>query len=209
MSGPEIYHCDQGSAAWFELRKGIPTASEFECIVKVLKSGKPSDTRRTYLLQLAGEVLTGDPPEEFFSIYTDRGKRLEPEARDLYAMLADAEPKQVGFIRNHGAGCSPDSLIGDDGLLEIKTKKPGLLLDAILKDEFCDEHKAQCQGALWVAEREWIDLCVYWPGLPPFVKRAYRDEPYIATLAERVAAFNAELAEIVERVRAYGLREAA
>jgi hypothetical protein len=205
MSGPVIHrNIVQGTPEWFAIRAGLPTASEFECIVKRLKSGGYSDTRRTYMLQLAGERLIGEPPEGFFSIYTERGKRLEPEARDLYAMLAEVEPEQVGFVTNHGAGCSPDSLIGDDGMLEIKTKAPRDLIDAILKDEFHPAHVAQCQGALWVCEREWIDLLIYWPGLPPFPKRAYRDDAYIANLASEVAAFNAELAEIVEKVRAYG-----
>lgn len=204
----EIHTCAQGTPEWFDIRKGIPTASEFETLMKTRKDGKPSDMRRTYLLQLAGEVLTGEPPENFYSIYTERGKALEPEARRLYAMLSDTDPLEVGFIRNGDKGCSPDSLIGDDGMLEIKTKKPALLIDAILKDAFLEEHKAQCQGALWVAEREWIDLCVYWPGLPPIIKRAYRDEEYIAALAVAVEAFNAELAEIVAAVRAYGHTEA-
>lgn len=206
-----VHNVEQGSLAWFDLRKGLPTASEFECIVKKGKDGKtPSATRRTYMLQLAGEILTGEPPEGFGSIYTERGKLLEPEARDLYAMLTEAAPEQVGFLTNHGAGCSPDSLIGNDGLLEIKTKKPALLVEAICEGKFLDEHKAQCQGALWVAEREWIDLCCYWPGLPPFISRAHRDEAYIANLAAEVARFNEELAAMVETVRAYGsLAEAA
>lgn len=202
---PKVHYCEQGTAEWFDLRKGLPTASEFECLMKRTQAGKPSATRQTYLMQLAGEVLTGEPPENFFSIYTERGKRLEPQARDLYAFLSDSEPEQVGFLTNHGAGCSPDSLIGPDGMLEIKTKAPKFLIEAILADEFCAEHAAQCQGALWVAEREWIDLAVYWPGLPLFVKRAHRDEAYIAALAGAVEAFNADLAEVVEKVRAYGL----
>lgn len=201
----QIHRCEQGSTEWFDLRKGIPTSSEFECLMKRGRDGKtPSATRRTYMLQLAGEVLTGEPPEGFFSIYTERGKQLEPEARDLYAMLTDTVPEQIGFITNHGAGCSTDSLIGEAGILEIKTKKPALLVEAIDSGTFVEDHRAQCQGALWVAEREWIDLTLYWPGLPPFIKRAYRDETYIAALADAVAAFNDELAKLVEKVRAYG-----
>lgn len=200
-----VHRCEQGTAEWFDIRKGMPTASEFESLIKKGRDGKsPSATRRTYMLQLAGEILTGEPPEGFFSIYTERGKQLEPEARDLYAMLSDSTPDQVGFITNHGAGCSPDSLVGNDGMLEIKTKKPASLVDAIVTDAFLEEHKAQCQGALWVAEREWIDLVAYWPGLPPFIKRAYRDDEYIAALAAEVAKFNGELAAMVEKVRAYG-----
>lgn len=205
----QIHMCEQGTPEWFDLRKGIPTSSEFECLMKRGRDGKtPSATRRTYMLQLAGEVLTGEPPEGFYSMYTERGKALEPEARDLYAMLSDTQPQQIGFITNHGAGCSTDSLIGNDGILEIKTKKPALLVEAIDNDTFIEDHRAQCQGALWVAEREWIDLTLYWPGLPPFIKRAYREEDYIADLAIAVGAFNEELAALVSKVRAYGQSEA-
>jgi hypothetical protein len=89
-------------------------------------------------------------------------------------------------------------------MLEIKTKLPHLMIECILKDEFPAEHKAQCQGALWVAEREWIDIAVYWPKMPLFVKRATRDEDYIKKLSDAVDAFNDELDAVVERIRLYG-----
>jgi hypothetical protein len=202
-----VFDCEQGSPEWFDVRKGIPTASEFATVMASGRAGGESKGRRTYLLKLAGEVLTGEPMESFTNHHMERGKLMEDEARRFYAFMADAEPQQVGFIRNDTAGASPDSLIGDDGLLEIKTKLPHLMIDVLLKDEFCAEHKAQCQGQLWVSGREWVDLAVYWPGLPLFVKRAYRDEPYIAAIGAAVDAFNAELAEVVERVRAYSAPE--
>ena len=71
------------------------------------------------------------------------------------------------------------------------------------------DHKAQVQGQLWISGRDWCDIAVFWPGLPLFVKRAYRDEGYIADLAQAVTAFNAEVDMIVDRVRAYDRREAA
>lgn len=199
----ERFDCDQGSEEWFRLRAGLPTASEFHTVLAKGKSGGESLTRRKYLLSLAGELLTGEPMESYSNAHMERGKLMEEEARDAYCFMKDAEPERVGFIRNGQKGCSPDSLIGSDGMLEIKTKKPDLLIDALLKDEFLPEHKAQCQGALWVAEREWIDLAVYWPRLPLLVKRAYREPDYIAKLSAAVDAFNSELAETVERVRAY------
>ena len=113
---------------------------------------------------------------------------------------------RVGFVRNGRKGCSPDALLGIAGMLEIKTKLPHLLNDVILKDEFPPEHKAQCQGGLWVCEREWIDIAIYWPGLPLFRKRAYRDEAYIANLAAEVNRFNVELLETVEKISSYGSR---
>lgn len=193
----EILNCDQGSAEWFAARAGIPTASQFGTVM-AKGEGK---TRRTYMLKLAGELLTGEPMDSFTNKHMERGHEMEPEARRFYAFQNDVEPELVGFIRNGKKGASPDSLVGKDGLLEIKTKLPHLLLDVILKDSFPAEHRAQCQGQLWIAEREWIDLVCYWPKMPAHIVRAYRDEPYIKQISEAVDQFNDELAEIVTRFK--------
>jgi hypothetical protein len=203
-----ILDCEQGSAEWFAARAGLPTASEFSTILAKGKDGGASKTRRTYMLKLAGEILTGEPSESFSNAHTDRGHEMEPEARSLYAFMVDIDPQRVGFITDDVKGCSPDSLIGENGALEIKTKLPHLLIEVLLRNEFPSDHKAQCQGVLWVAEREWIDIAVYWPKLPLFVKRAYRDEPYIKALASAVDQFNEELQAVVEAVRRYGLSDA-
>ena len=99
----------------------------------------------------------------------------------------------LGIILNHEVGYSPDSLVGDNGLLEIKTKLPKFQIEVLLSGEIPAEHVAQCQGGLWASEREWIDFVSYWPGMPLFVKRAYRDETMIRTIAKRVEAFYEEL----------------
>lgn len=196
----KIIDCEQGSEEWFRARAGMATASEFSTVM-AKGEGK---TRRTYLYKLAGEIITGQPTESYSNAHMERGKVMEDEARDFYAFMYDAEPERVGFIVNGSAGCSPDSLLGTDGMLEIKTKLPHLMIETIIADKFPAEHKAQCQGALWVAEREWIDIAVYWPGMPLFVKRATRDDLYIKTLSDEVARFNEELAAVVAQVRRYG-----
>lgn len=197
----QIVECDQGSDAWFRARMGIPTASQFATVMASGRGGGESKTRRTYMLKLAGEILTGEPMDSFGNCHTERGKEMEPDARNTYSFMRDVEPQLVGFIRNGQKGCSPDSLIGNDGMLEIKTKLPHLQVDCLLSDRVPPEHKAQCQGALWIAEREWIDFVSYWPGLPLFVTREHRDEEYIAKLVAAVDEFNDELAHMVERVR--------
>lgn len=205
----KIIECEQGSADWFRARAGMPTASEFSTVMAKGRDGGDSKTRRTYMLKLAGEILTGEPMENYTNAHMERGKIMEDEARDLYSFMADCDPLRVGFIVNGPKGCSPDSLIGDKGMVEIKTQLPHLLIETLLKGEFPSEHKAQCQGGLWVADREWIDIAVYWPKLPLFVKRAYRDEAYIAQMAKAIDQFNAELAETVDRIRSLGQRKAA
>ncbi len=205
-----IIECEQGTAEWHQARLGLPTASEFGTVTAKNREGSgPGLTRQTYLRKLAGEIITGEPMENYTNANMERGKLMEAEARALYCFMADVETERVGFIRNGQKGCSPDSLLGPNGMLEIKTAFPHILIDKLLKNEFPPEHKAQCQGALWVAEREWIDIAIYWPKMPLFLMRAGRDDKYIATLAAEVDRFNGELAQMVDRIRAFGLRAAA
>lgn len=209
MSAMQIIDCDQGDAAWFRARMGIPTASEFRTIIGVKKDAREKLTRQTYMLKLAGEILTGEPMDTYSNGHIERGKAMEDEARDLYAFTADVEPVRVGFIRNGNVGCSPDSLIGTDGGLEIKTALPHIQIDRLLKGEFPPEHRAQVQGSIWLCEREYWDFVSYWPRLPLLTVRVRRDDGYIGMLSGAVKQFNEELHETVERVRRYGLQEAA
>lgn len=199
----EIIECEQGSENWLKARLGIPTASEFSTVMAKGRGGGDSATRKTYMLKLIGERLTGEPMWSYSNTHMERGKEMEAEARNLYAMVSELDPVQVGFLRRGDAGCSPDSLVGDSGMLEIKTKLPHLQLDCILYDELPSEHRAQCQGQLWIAEREWVDFVSYWPGLPLFAKRVFRDEDYIKRLAEAVRSFNAEMEETIAKVQQY------
>ncbi|MDB6035968.1 MAG: hypothetical protein JWM16_6306 [Verrucomicrobiales bacterium] len=199
----EILDCEQNSPEWLEARCGLVTASTFAKVLAQGKEGGASVGRRDLLLKLAGEILTGQPaPEGYRNADMDRGHEQEGEARSLYAFTY--EPVQrVGFIRNGRKGASPDSLVGTKGGLEIKCAIPSVQIDRLLKSRLPPEHVAQVQGSLWVSEREHWDFMSYCPGLPPFIHRVYRDEPYIATLAKAVDAFNEELDSIVASIRTY------
>lgn len=205
----EIINCIQGTPQWAQARLGIPTASEFASILTKGRGGAESRTRQTYLYKLAGERLTGEVMESFTSPHMERGKLMEDEARSAYSFVTGLDCETIGFLRRGRAGASPDALVSKDGLLEIKTKLPHLLIEALLKGDFPPEHKAQCQGQLWIAERDWLDLAVYWPGLPMFIVRANRDEGFIRELAEAVGAFNEELDRVVEQISTCGRMEAA
>lgn len=197
-----VRNVEQGSADWLALRLGIITCSELDCL---LVNGKGEAgfgaAAFTYMDQLIGERITGEAAElPFATRATERGHELEGKARDLYKARTDASYEEVGIILNHGIGYSPDALIGDSGLIEVKTKLPKFQVGVILAGEIPKEHVAQCQGGLWVSEREWIDFISYWPGMPLFIKRAYRDEAYIAKLAERVSTFHEIMEARMERV---------
>jgi hypothetical protein len=204
----EVFDCAQGSPEWFDCRKGIPTASEFhKLFMKGQKKGEESKTRRRYMLELIGERMTGQPRDTYSSYHMERGKEMEAEACKLYAMIEDADLQTVGFIRrDEKAGCSPDRLVGKNGLLQIKTMMPPLLLDLHLttKPEDYTEHDCQLYGELWVAghEREWSELFIYWPGIKPFRKRVYRDEVKIKSIELGVELFHNEMAELMQRLEA-------
>lgn len=121
-------------------------------------------------------------------------------ARRLYEESAEVQTTQVGIILNHGIGYSPDSLVGAPRVTEIKTKLPKFQVEVILGDEIPKEHVPQCEGGLWVSEREWIDFVCYWPGMPLFIKRAYRDEVMFRKLSERVKTFYEILDERMNKV---------
>lgn len=198
---PQIFEFEQGTPEWYAARLGIPTASEFDTVLATGRGGGESKTRKTYMLKLLGERMTGQPMYSYSNDHMERGKEMEQEARDMYTFLTDLEPQRVGFIRTGNVGCSPDSLVGDVGLLEIKTKLAHLQLEVLLADELPSEHRAQVQGQLWVSGREWVDFVCYWPKLPLFAKRVYRDETYIKRLETEVDRFETELCALLAKVQ--------
>ena len=192
----------QGSPEWFQVRAGLPTSSMFsDVMVKVGPRGGIPKGRQTYMRKLAGEILTGDPMDSYTNAHMERGKEREAEARDLYAFLRDAEVSEVGFIKNGACGASPDGLIGDSGMWENKDALAHIQIDRLLAGTLPPEHKAQCQGQLMVAEREWVDFMSYCRGLPPLIVRVTRDEEYIKEVRNGVDQFVEELNQLVDKIR--------
>lgn len=193
---------EQGTPEWFEIRMGRPTASRFAdvCRQRGVKGGIPK-TRQTYMYQLAGEIITGEPMTTFENWDTRRGREREGEARALYAFMYDVEPQQVGFIRNGIAGCSPDSLVGNDGMFENKDALPHVQIERLLSKKVPSEHVMQLQGNLLIAEREWIDFASHCRNMPLFVKRIYRDETKIQEIRDGLQKFHEELQSLVEKIR--------
>ena len=202
---PEIFHdLQQGTPEWFEARAGLPTASEFSTVQAQGKGGGASVTRARYLRQLAGEILTGEPaPAGYSNDHMLRGQEQEDDARRLFSLITDLEPIRVGFVREDRAGCSPDSLIGEDAGLEIKCAIPAVQIERLQLGRLPPEHVAQVQGSLWVTGRSHWHFVSYCPRLPPLILKVERDEAYIASLAKAVEAFNQELDAIVQSIRTY------
>ena len=198
----QIFDREQATSEWFSHRVGLPTASRFHDVMAKGVSDKPSKVRHAYMMKLVAERMTGVSEETYSNEHMLRGQLLEGEARDLYQFVTGNEVRRIGFIKNNDVGCSPDGLIGDDGILEIKTKLPHLHLDVLVANEVPSEHLAQIQGCLWVSERAWCDFVSYCHvpdghpdarRLPEFIKRVYRDEEHIQRIANAVKSFNDEL----------------
>lgn len=198
----EIVDCVQGTEEWHKARLGIPTASNFKFIIASGKGAEDSKTRTKYLYQLAGERITGIPAENYKNAYMARGNEMEDDLRKWYAMMEDCDPQRVGFVKNGKAGCSPDSLIGEDGMLEIKTEAPHILITTIKVGRMPPEHRAQVQSGLMVTEREWCDVVIGYGSMPKFKQRIVRDEEYIKELQLALDVFDLELRRLVKELEA-------
>jgi len=198
-----IKDVEQGTEEWHKLRFGWITASKFKDVI----AGGAGKTRKSYMYQLASEILTEERAESYSNEYMEWGTQTEPQARAMYEFESGNTVDQVTFIR-HGelkAGCSPDGLVGDNGLIEIKCPKTSTQIETFLSGKMPTTHNAQVQGQLWVSEREWTDFVSFDPRINGtasyFCTRVYRDETYISNLAEKVKTFEHELLEMLEKLK--------
>lgn len=186
----KIHNVEQRSGAWYSLRMGVPTASDFSRAITPKKGGL-STQGVEYAAELALEMFTGQPNEDFGGTeWMDRGAGLEDEAIAQYEMLYDVDVERVGFITSDDGnrGCSPDGLVGDDGMIEVKCLKDKNHVKALLNysefDEVDPKYTPQTQGQMLIAERQWCDLLFYCPGMPLLPIRQYPDEAYVKSLDE-------------------------
>ncbi len=195
--------CEQRSPEWFAARCGRPTASRFADVMSKLKSGAPSDKRAGYMADLALERLTGALAETFVTPAMQRGTELEEAARQAYCAETGELVTALGFALHDtlDAGCSPDGLVGDDGLIEIKCPANARKLCDLYITRDPAEYEWQIHGQLWITGRAWCDLVVYHPSLPIRPIRIERDEKRISELADGIAAFLAELDQLTNQLR--------
>lgn len=196
---------EQGSPEWLAARCGIPTASVIGQLITP-KTVKPAanDTSRALVMTLVAERITGHVEPVYPNADMTRGTLSEPFARDIYSENY-APADQVGFmVKDFGGykiGYSPDGLIGDDGLLEIKSPRQKKHLATILADEVPLEHMAQCQAGLLVSGRDWIDFVSYNGGMPLWHKRVLLDPKWFAAIHEAVEALEAVAAVMIDNYK--------
>ncbi len=187
-----VHDCAQHSEEWETLRCGMPTASEFDKIVT--SAGKPSESASAYINTLAAEKYSGKPGLAAWSgsRYSDRGKALEGQATAYYEFDRDVIVEQVGFITDDQghAGCSPDGLVGDDGLIEVKCLKAenhiGVILSHRKSGRVPSKYFQQPQGQMLITGREWCDLVFFHPDLPLLIVRQLPNKPFQGVLGLQI-----------------------
>lgn len=188
-----VYNFEQGSKEWFALRLGVPTTSNFGKIIT--PKGKKSGEFNKYMNKLIAELLTGEAEPMYKSDAMRRGNELEPEAVEYYVRHTGRSCKIVGFVTadDGRVGCSPDRLVGRDGLLEVKCPLQTKHTENLISGEIDPQYFPQVQGQLLMAEREWCDWMSYHPDLPASIVRVERDDDYIEKLEDYLDMFITEM----------------
>jgi hypothetical protein len=138
-----------------------------------------------------------------------RGRELEANGVAFYEAFRELDTSRVGFITNDEGtiGASPDRLVGDDGLVEMKVPKEHVHVGYLLERGVDAEYRQQVAGQLWITDRKWVDVCSYHPEMPPCVVRVERDEDFIEIVANEVTAFSLELEEMTRDLERRGMLE--
>lgn len=203
-----IHDVEQGTAAWYALRLGIPTASNFDKIITPAR-GDLSASARKFAHYLVAEACMREPLESLDHLeWVARGKEMEPAAVVQYEFATDATTRRVGFCTSDDGriGCSPDRLIVGGGLLEVKCPSPQIHFGYLIDGPGAD-YKPQVQGQLLITGAEWVDFYSFHPRCPPVTIRTYRDEAYIDKLFVSLKMFCDMKDEMLVKVRASGFFE--
>lgn len=183
---------DQGSDEWLTARRGKITGSRFKDARDKLKGGQPSKACLGYAMDVARERIGGSAPPKFQNAAMRTGTEQEPFARAMYEARTGHMVDEAGFYLSDDAvfGLSPDGLINDDGVLEIKTMVSSDTLFTAVADGDLSAYMDQCMGYLWLLGRQWVDLVLWCPDLNHMaIHRITRNEDAIEALEADLMAF--------------------
>ncbi len=196
---------EQRSEEWFQARLGLVTASRVADVLAKIKSGE-SASRRNYKIQLVSERLTGERQETYINQAMQDGIDREQFARDRYVQQF-GEVEEVGFVKHPTleAGASPDGLVGDDGLIEIKCPLGTTHTETLMTQEVPSKYIPQIQFQLLCTGRKWCDFISYNPMFPEhlqlFVRRVFADKEYQAELEVEVSKFLDEVNDVINKLK--------
>jgi tetrahydromethanopterin S-methyltransferase subunit B len=204
MRGNMITHHDdliQGSDEWLQARCGLMTASEMKLILTPTLKIANNDKTRAHVWELAAQRITGYVEPHYISDDMMRGFDDEVRARDLYSDRY-SPVTEAGFITNDQwgftIGYSPDGLVGDDGLIECKSRRQKYQVQTISEGKVPAEYMLQIQTGLLVTGRAWLDFISYSGGLPMFVKRVLPDPQIQEAIIDAATYFEGHVADAVQ-----------
>jgi len=199
---------DQHSSEWFSARLGKVTASKVKDVMAKGRGGAPSATRQNYMMQLLCERLTGKREEGFTSAAMARGTELEPVARSAYEIDKGVMTSETGLILHpkiEGFGASPDGLVDDRGMLEIKCPNTATHVFTMQSGKHDPQYEWQMFAQLACADRDWVDFVTFDDRLPDELQyacfRLERDEARIRQMETEIKLFLEELAELEHDMR--------
>lgn len=202
-----IVDVEQGSAEWLDLRAGKVTASRVADVMARTKTGWGA-SRKNYAAQLITERLTGKPADTFQNDAMRWGTETEPEARSMYAFELDVDVVEVGvFMHPERDDCmaSPDGLVGEDGLVEIKCPNTATHIDTLLAEQIPRKYALQMQWQMICTNRDWCDFVSYDPRLPGemslYIHRMNYDSELADALELEVFTFLEEIDQTVDELR--------
>jgi len=197
----------QGTDEWRQARCGSIGASDAPSVIRRVKSGGFSADRESLLANKVLERITGTPVEIPKTFAMAQGTEREPEARLLYSMVRGVEVEEVGLVPHpfiKGSHCSPDGLVGENGLLEVKCPLPARHMETLLNEAISEAHNTQMQWQLCCTGRLWCDFVSFSSDFPPhmqlWIKRVNRDQTLIAELEREIAQFIREVDRKVEQL---------
>jgi YqaJ-like viral recombinase domain len=198
-----IYHNEliQGTDEWLAQRCGLLTASEIKHIITPTLKVASNDKERAHLYELLAQRVSKYVEPQYVSDGMLRGEKDELIARELYSEKY-APVTTCGFVTNDELGFimgySPDGLVGDDGLIEIKSRKQALQMQTIIENVLPAEFMLQVQSGLMISKRKWLDFISFSGGMPMFVLRVLPDLEIHKAIAEAACVFEARLKEKLE-----------
>lgn len=209
-----IHHAhEQGSPEWLAVRKGCITGSRFKDARDCTAKGLPSAKMLAYAMDTARERCGGSVQQKFQNAAMRMGTEQEPEARMAYEAKTGYLVQEVGFITTDDGlfGLSPDGLIDDDGVLEVKTMVSSDTLFTAVADGDLSAYLDQCNGYLWLLGRQWVDLVLWSPDLEAFglamtIHRITRDESKIEELEADLMKFAALVGKYEQSLRSAALK---
>lgn len=201
----KFYPVDQGSARWYELRLGVPTASNFKKIIT--PKGEQSAQARKYMYRLIAERLLKETQDDELGYvqWVSRGKSEEGNAAAMFEFTHERPLRPGGFVTTDDGklGCSPDRLVGTNEAVEIKSPAPWTQIGYLLDGPGAD-YRPQVQGQLLVGDFEAVHFYSYHPQMPPFEQITLPDRAYQRLLQGTLAWFCDELEKSTERARELG-----